>query len=48
MGNPWSRARGSFYGWRMVAVSGFIMVITSVPVFQAIAVWSVALEAQFG
>ncbi len=48
MGNPWAKARGSFYGWWMVTVSGFIMVITSVPVFQAIAVWSVALEAQFG
>ena len=48
MGNPWTKARGSFYGWWMVAVSGFIMVITAVPVFQAIAVWSVALEAQFG
>jgi len=48
MGNPWGKARGAFYGWWMVAVSGFIMVITSVPVFQAIAVWSVALEAQFG
>jgi MFS family permease len=48
MGNPWAKARGSFYGWWMVAVGGFIMVITAVPVFQAIAVWSVALEAQFG
>jgi len=48
MGNPWGKARGAFYGWWMVAVSGFIMVITAVPVFQAIAVWSVALEAQFG
>jgi MFS family permease len=32
----------------MVAVSGFIMVITAVPIFQATAVWSVALESQFG
>jgi len=48
MGNPWGKARGAFYGWWMVAVSGFIMAITAVPVFQAIAVWSVALEAQFG
>jgi len=48
MGNPWAKARGSFYGWWMVAAGGFIMVITAVPVFQAIAVWSVALEAQFG
>ena len=48
MGNPWAKARGGFYGWWMVAVSGFIMVITAVPVFQASAVWAVALESQFG
>ena len=48
IGNPWAKARGGFYGWWMVAVSGFIMVITAVPVFQASAVWAVALESQFG
>ena len=32
----------------MVAVGGFIMVITAVPVFQVSAVWAVALESQFG
>ena len=32
----------------MVAVSGFIMVITSVPVFHAMAIWAVAFESQFG
>ncbi len=48
MGNPWAKARGGFYGWWMVAVSGFIMVITAVPVFQASTVWAVALESQFG
>ena len=48
IGNPWAKARTGFYGWWMVAVSGFIMVITAVPVFQASAVWAVALESQFG
>ena len=47
-GNPVAKARGAFYGWWLVAVSGFIMVITAVPVFQAMAVWAVALESQFG
>ena len=32
----------------MVAVSGFIMMITSVPIFQASALWAVALESHFG
>jgi len=53
MGNPWQesptgKSRGVFYGWWMVAVSGFIMVITAVPIFQASALWAVALESQFG
>lgn len=47
-GNPIAKARGAFYGWWMVAISGFIMIITSVPVFQATAVWVVALQSQFG
>ena len=47
-GNTFAKARGAFYGWWMVAVSGFIMVITAVPLFQASAVWAVALESQFG
>ena len=46
--DPFAKARGAFHGWWMVAVGGFIMVITSVPVFQATAVWAVALESQFG
>ena len=48
MGNPWTKTKGRFYGWWMVVVGGFIMVITSVPIFQATAVWAVALESQFG
>ena len=48
MGNPWAKVRGTFYGWPMVAVSGFVMVVTAVPIFQASAVWAVALESQFG
>jgi len=48
MGNPWTKTKGWFYGWWMVVVGGFIMVITSVPIFQATAVWAVALESQFG
>ncbi|MEE8466654.1 MAG: MFS transporter, partial [Dehalococcoidia bacterium] len=47
-GNPVDKARGAFHGWRMVAISGFIMVVTAVPVFQASAIWAVALRSQFG
>ncbi|MED5207741.1 MAG: MFS transporter, partial [Chloroflexota bacterium] len=48
IGNPWGNTRSVFYGWWMVAVSGFIMMITSVPIFQASALWAVALESHFG
>ena len=52
MGNPWgkpvAKARGAFHGWWMVAVGGFILVITSVPIFHSMAVWAVAFESQFG
>ena len=42
------RVRGVYYGWWMVAVSGFIMVIATVPLFHAMSLWAVALESQFG
>ena len=39
---------GIFYGWWLVAISGFVMVIGSVPLFHAMSLWAVALEHQFG
>ncbi len=42
------RVRGVFYGWWLVALSGFTMTIATVPLYHAMAVWSVALESQFG
>jgi len=41
-------AQGIYYGWWLVVVSGFIMVIATVPLFHAMGVWAVALERQFG
>ena len=43
-----ARFRGVFYGWWLVAISGFIMVIATVPLFHAMSLWAVALERQFG
>ncbi|HIM48227.1 MAG TPA: hypothetical protein EYM32_05060, partial [Dehalococcoidia bacterium] len=34
---------GIFYGWWLVAISGFVMVIGSVPLFHAMSLWAVAL-----
>ena len=42
------RARSVFYGWWLVVISGFTMTIATVPLYHAMAVWSVALEAHFG
>ena len=42
------RPRGVFYGWWLVGITSFIMVITSVPLFHAMSVWAVALERNFG
>ncbi len=42
------RMRGLFYGWWLVAVSGFVMVLATVPLFHAMSVWAVALERHFG
>lgn len=43
-----SRLSGVFYGWWLVGISGFVMVISTVPLFHAMSVWAVALEREFG
>ena len=40
--------RGIFYGWWLVVITGLVMVIATVPLFHAMAVWAVALELHFG
>ncbi|NQW22582.1 MAG: MFS transporter [SAR202 cluster bacterium] len=43
-----SRLSGVFYGWWLVGISGFVMVISTVPLFHAMSLWAVALEREFG
>ena len=40
--------QGIFYGWWLVIITGLVMVIATVPLFHAMAVWAVALEVHFG
>ena len=40
--------RQFFYGWTLVGVSAFIMVIGTVPLFQGMTAWFVVLESHFG
>ncbi len=42
-----SLPRGFFYGWTLVGVSAFIMVIGTVPLFQGMTAWFVVLEREF-
>lgn len=43
-----SRAKGIFYGWWLVPISGTVHMLTSVPLFHSMGLWFVALEAAFG
>ncbi len=43
-----SRVGSVFYGWWLVPVSGTVHLLTSVPLFHAMGLWFVALEAAFG
>ncbi len=37
-----------YYGWYIVAATGFVMTIATVPLFHAMTLWAVALENSFG
>ena len=42
------RPQRVFYGWWLSGLAGLVMVISAVPVFHGMAVWSVALKAHYG
>ena len=43
-----SRARGAFYGWKLVGISVFMLSLMSLTVFQGLGTYLVALERGFG
>ena len=43
-----SRARGAFYGWKLVGVAVFMLALMSLTVFQGLGTYLVALERGFG
>ena len=47
---PRSRFRrpNIYYGWYIVAITGFVMTVATVPMFHAMTLWNPALEAHFG
>jgi len=48
LANPITQVRNVYYGWWLAVIAGFIMIITSVPIFHAMTVWAVVMEAHFG
>ena len=42
------RPRSFFHGWFLVGVAALVMVVGTVPMFQAMTAWFVVLEKQFG
>jgi len=46
--NSIAQVRSVYYGWWLAIIAGFIMIITSVPIFHAMTVWAVVMEAHFG
>ncbi len=42
------RARGVFYGWRVVGVGAFLLTLMAVSVFQGLGLFLVSLERHFG
>ena len=45
--SPPRRRPGIYYGWYIVAATGFVMTIATVPLFHAMTLWAVALEKHF-
>ncbi len=48
MGSPIRRLNRVFYGWWLVGVSGFIMLLVTVPIFYGMSAWFPVLEKSFG
>lgn len=46
--NPVRLARGIFYGWWLAVIGAVIMIIGTVPLFQALSLWMPVLQGHFG
>lgn len=46
--NPVRLARGVFYGWWLAVIGAVIMIIGTVPLFQALSLWMPVLQGHFG
>ena len=48
LAHPVRLARGLFYGWWLAVIGAVIMIIGTVPLFQALSLWMPVLQGQFG
>ena len=48
LAHPVRLARGIFYGWWLAVIGAVIMVIGTVPLFQALSLWMPVLQGNFG
>lgn len=48
LAHPVRLMRGMFYGWWLAVIGAVIMVIGTVPLFQALSLWMPVLQGQFG
>ncbi len=48
LAHPARLARGIFYGWWLAVIGAVIMVIGTVPLFQALSLWMPVLKGNFG
>ena len=46
--SPFRKVRGVFYGWWMSVLSALIIALSTVPLFQGMAVWNPVLRGHFG
>jgi MFS family permease len=46
--HPVRLARGLFYGWWLAVIGAVIMVIGTVPLFQALSLWMPVMQGNFG
>ena len=48
LAHPVRLARGLFYGWWLAVIGAVIMIIGTVPLFQALSLWMPVLQGHFG
>ena len=46
--SPLRRVKGVYYGWWLAGITGLVMSVAGVPLFQSMSVWNPVLRGHFG